>query len=177
MALLAKVQTSVASCSRRGLAFRSAAPSRTVYTQRSSVVVRIAQPVDIPGTLPPLPEEADPNELSNIEQDPDLLKLPQGVHWYETMLVLKATLTDDERDKELAKFEAFLNKEGCQSINALVRPRQRMAYPMKGNWESMYVLYTYAASRQTARKVQLLLSNPEAGSEDRILRHVTFCKY
>ncbi len=36
------------------------------------------------------------------------------------------------RDKELAKFEAYLNKEVCQSINALVRGRTRMAYPIKG---------------------------------------------
>jgi len=35
------------------------------------------------------------------------------------------------RDRELAKFEAFLNKEECLSINALVRGRSRMAYPMK----------------------------------------------
>ena len=40
----------------------------------------------------------------------------------------------------------------------------------------MYVLYTYAAKRQTARNVQLLLSNPEAGSEDKILRHIPFCR-
>lgn len=36
------------------------------------------------------------------------------------------------RDKELAKFEAFLNKEQCMHINALVRNRSRLAYPMKG---------------------------------------------
>jgi hypothetical protein len=36
------------------------------------------------------------------------------------------------RDKELAKFEAYLNKENCQHINALVRPRIRMAYPIRG---------------------------------------------
>jgi small subunit ribosomal protein S6 len=35
------------------------------------------------------------------------------------------------RDKELAKFEAFLNKEECMHINALVRGRSRMAYPIK----------------------------------------------
>ena len=44
------------------------------------------------------------------------------------------------------------------------------------NWDAMYVLFTYAAKRQTARSVQLLLSNPEAGSEDKILRHITFCR-
>jgi hypothetical protein len=35
------------------------------------------------------------------------------------------------RDKELAKFEAFLNKEECLNINALIKPRVRMAYPIK----------------------------------------------
>lgn len=45
------------------------------------------------------------------------------------------------------------------------------------NWEGIYVLYTYAAKRSTARAVQQLLSNPEAGSEDVILRFTTFCKF
>lgn len=48
--------------------------------------------------------------------------------------------------------------------------------PACSNWDGMYVLFTYAAKRQTARSVQLLLSNPEAGSEDKILRHITFCR-
>jgi small subunit ribosomal protein S6 len=48
--------------------------------------------------------------------------------------------------------------------------------PVCSNWDGMYVLFTYAAKRQTARSVQLLLSNPEAGSEDKILRHITFCR-
>jgi hypothetical protein len=42
------------------------------------------------------------------------------------------------------------------------------------NWEGIYVLYTYAAMRKTARTIQLLLSNPEAGAEDTLLRHITF---
>ncbi len=35
------------------------------------------------------------------------------------------------RNKELAKFEAYLNKEDCQNINALVRGRTRMSYPIR----------------------------------------------
>jgi hypothetical protein len=49
-------------------------------------------------------------------------------------------------------------------------------FALCSNWDGMYVLFTYAAKRQTARSVQLLLSNPEAGSEDKILRHITFCR-
>lgn len=36
------------------------------------------------------------------------------------------------RDVELAKFEAFLNREQCKGIKALVRGRQQLAYPIKG---------------------------------------------
>ncbi|KAF5838767.1 hypothetical protein DUNSADRAFT_2230 [Dunaliella salina] len=107
----------------------------------------------------------------------EMTKLPKGYHWYETMLILTPTLNDEDRDRELAKFEAYLNKEECLSINALVRGRSRLAYPMKTHWEGIYVLYTYAARRQTARAVQLMLSNPEVGSENVLLRHMTICKY
>ena len=48
---------------------------------------------------------------------------------------------------------------------------------MRRSWEGIYVLYTYAARRQTAQTIQKLLSKPEAGSEDSVLRHITFCKY
>jgi hypothetical protein len=50
------------------------------------------------------------------------------------------------------------------------------AFTVCSNWDGVYVLYTYAAKRQTARNVQLLLSNPDAGSEDKILRHITLCR-
>ena len=36
-------------------------------------------------------------ELSNMEQDPSLFELPAGYHWYETMMVLRPTLNDEER--------------------------------------------------------------------------------
>lgn len=82
------------------------------------------------------------------------------------------------RDRELAKFEAYLSKEECLNINALVKNMpSKLAYPIKNEIEGVYVLYTYAAKRQTARAIQLLLSNPEAGSEDKLLRHMTLCKY
>lgn len=116
-------------------------------------------------------------QLSSQELDSEYLNLPKGYHWYETMIVMSSLLNDEDRDKELAKFEAMLNKEECLHINALVRTRNRLAYPLKGtNWEATFVLYTYAARRQTARTVQLVLSRPESGSEGIILRHITLCK-
>ncbi|KAG2439213.1 hypothetical protein HXX76_004575 [Chlamydomonas incerta] len=110
------------------------------------------------------------------EAGTETVKLPAGYHWYETMMILKPSLSDEERDRELAKFEAYLNKEECFNINALVRGRSKLAYPIKKEWEGIYVLYSYVARRQTARAVQQLLSNPEAGAEDTVLRHITLCK-
>ncbi|KAF8057254.1 rpsF [Scenedesmus sp. PABB004] len=149
-------------------------------SSRAGVVARVAEVAAAPApAYQPHRQEykpLKPEDLSNFVPDPEMLKLPPGYHWYETMIVLRASINDQDRDEQLAKFEAYLNKEDCQHINALVRNRSRMAYPMKGNWDGMYVLYTYAAKRQTARNVQLLLSNPEAGSEDKILRHITLCR-
>eukprot|EP00879_Flechtneria_rotunda_P001946 GHRR01002120.1.p1 GENE.GHRR01002120.1~~GHRR01002120.1.p1 ORF type:complete len:182 (+),score=53.01 GHRR01002120.1:73-618(+) len=180
MAVSAKLQApGVASCSRRVVlyspAFQAAAISRPAAGKRLVVakVAEVASPVaQQRNEYKPL----TPEDLGTFVPDSEILKLPPGYHWYETMIVLRATIADQERDEQLAKFEAYLNKEGCMHINALVRSRSRMAYPMKGNWDGMYVLYTYAAKRQTARNVQLLLSNPEAGSEDKILRHITLCR-
>mmetsp|Transcript_5403 Transcript_5403/g.11914 ORF Transcript_5403/g.11914 Transcript_5403/m.11914 type:complete len:178 (+) Transcript_5403:113-646(+) len=148
----------------RGNCFQ-AAPTARVQAQR--VIAKAAAKV----------ADEEKLKLTGDDYDQEVLKLPAGYHWYETMMILKPTLSDEERDKELAKFEAFLNKEECMNINALVRGRSRMAYPIKTNWEGIYVLYTYAAKRQTARTIQLLLSNPEAGSEDVLLRHITLLKY
>lgn len=47
------------------------------------------------------------------------------------MLVLRPTMADEERDQELAKFQAFLQKEGATGLSDLVRGRQRLAYPIK----------------------------------------------
>ena len=172
--------TQAATCSRRAALCPSLKASRPVAhsSSRAEKLARRGQrQVTVAAASAAPVYEREREELSSVAQDPEILNLPHGYHWYETMLVLTPTLNDEERDKELAKFEAFLNKEGCSNISALVRGRSRMAYPIKTNWEGIYVLYTYAAKRQTARTVQLLLSNPEAGSEDKLLRHITFCKY
>lgn len=58
-------------------------------------------------------------------------------------------------------------------------PRPDSALPATAchsNWEGIYVLYYYAAKRSTAKAVQLLLSNPEAGSEGNVMRHITLCR-
>eukprot|EP00199_Chlamydomonas_sp_CCMP681_P003588 CAMPEP_0119102076 /NCGR_PEP_ID=MMETSP1180-20130426/942_1 /TAXON_ID=3052 ORGANISM="Chlamydomonas cf sp, Strain CCMP681" /NCGR_SAMPLE_ID=MMETSP1180 /ASSEMBLY_ACC=CAM_ASM_000741 /LENGTH=183 /DNA_ID=CAMNT_0007086301 /DNA_START=71 /DNA_END=622 /DNA_ORIENTATION=- len=156
-------------------------PSRGVSARAAGSMTAPIQQV-----LPPLgraiPDQERTQEplvlqgMSKKEQT-QLLQLPKLYHWYETMLILNPNLNDEERDRELAKFEAFLTKEECLSINALVRGRTRMAYNIKKHSEGIYVLYTYAARRQTAKAIQKLLSTPGVGTEENIMRHITFCKY
>lgn len=101
-------------------------------------------------------------------------ELPADYTWYETMIILRPTMNEEQRDVELAKFEAFLKNQSVRHIKANVRGRQRLAYPIKRFAEGIYVLYTYAAPAQTSQLVQKNLSTPEAGSELNILRHMTF---
>jgi small subunit ribosomal protein S6 len=47
------------------------------------------------------------------------------------MVILRPSMTEEDRDRELAKFEAFLAREECLNINGLVRPNTKLAYSMK----------------------------------------------
>ncbi|KAK9810811.1 hypothetical protein WJX73_009192 [Symbiochloris irregularis] len=106
---------------------------------------------------------------------PKEARAPDGYVDYETMLLLRPDLNDDERDVELAKFEAFLTSQKAKEISAMVRGVTQLAYPIKGFWEGIYVLYTYTARRSTSVAVQTLLATPPVGEERRVLRFATFC--
>lgn len=52
---------------------------------------------------------------------------------YETMILLRPNLDEEARDMELAKFEAYLQRENAVGIDVLVRGNnQALAYPIKG---------------------------------------------
>lgn len=57
---------------------------------------------------------------------------------YETVLVLRPDMADDERDRQLAKLEAFLGTEGAQNVDCSVKGRTRMAYPVNGTFMYRY---------------------------------------
>lgn len=114
---------------------------------------------------------SQPVAAQALSQD---VEIPAGHQRYETMIVLRPDLSDEDRDVELAKFEAFLSKEGGSDVNAMVRGRQRLAYPIKKFWDGIFVLYDYTAPRKASQAVQKYLSTPIVGSEMNILRHMTF---
>ncbi|KAL6771477.1 PRPS6 [Auxenochlorella protothecoides x Auxenochlorella symbiontica] len=108
--------------------------------------------------------------LVEIETTDDV---PPGFTNYETLIILRPTLSEQERDQELAKFEAFLKGKAARRVNVTLRGRQRLAYPIRKFTEGIYALYTYTASPPTSQAVQRLLSTPVAGGEFNILRHMT----
>jgi len=97
-----------------------------------------------------------------------------GYSEYETMVVLRPDLTDEQRDSELAKFEAFLKNQDARNIQVTIRGRQRLAYPIKKFVDGIYVLYTFAADPSVISSVQKMLSTPTAGAELNVLRHMTY---
>lgn len=85
---------------------------------------RVPAPVMHPPVLhPPLRPPKHTHTLT--------LSHPPPTRSYETMLVLRPTMKDEERDQELARFQAFLQKQGATGLSDLVRGRQRLAYPIK----------------------------------------------
>lgn len=93
----------------------SASISSTVPRTVSSTVPAIASGLLIISNVPKLQASAPsanvqpfqqprreyqplkPEDLTNIVPDPDALKLPPGYHWYETMIVLRASINDQDR--------------------------------------------------------------------------------
>lgn len=93
---------------------------------------------------------------------------------YETMLVLRPDIMEEEQDQELAKMEAFLTKNGATDFKCMVRGRQRISYPIQGDWFGVYVLCTYKALPTTVRALEEQMSIPVAGnSQKNIVRQMT----
>uniref|UniRef100_A0A061RX83 Plastid chloroplast ribosomal protein s6 n=1 Tax=Tetraselmis sp. GSL018 TaxID=582737 RepID=A0A061RX83_9CHLO len=156
------------SSSNRAGAFAAPPSPKTCFGGWSPSSSRVASRTSIVASRPRVLKQV----VAAVKPEADTL--PEGYVRYETMMVLRPNITNDERDRELAKFEVFLKNEEAIEISAMVRGRQRMAYPMQGHWEGIYVLYTYAAKRTTAQGVQQLLSNPDIESEGYLLRFMSF---
>merc|ERR1712224_62671 len=93
---------------------------------------------------------------------------------YETILILRPDIPEEEKTRQLAKFEALLENEGAESIHTTIKGIQRMSYPMKGYRDGIYILYRYDARGTTANVVQKNLANPDAETQGNILRWVNF---
>merc|ERR1712023_146418 len=88
---------------------------------------------------------------------------------YETMLVLRPDVFDEEKDRQLAKFEAFLMKNGAENIECLIKGKQKMSYPIQGHWDGIFVLFQFSAQGKTAKSVHKMLSNPDVESQGNVV--------
>lgn len=61
---------------------------------------------------------------------PSVLQFP-GVTKFPSTFPKINVIARSCRDVELAKFEAFLAKQGGYDVNAMVRGRQELAYPIR----------------------------------------------
>lgn len=62
----------------------------------------------------------------------------------------------------------------CQDVQCSIKGKFRMAYPIRDEWEGLYVLFHFHADSSVPSKCQKLLSTPDAGNEGVVLRHATF---
>lgn len=63
------------------------------------VDMQAAAPADVQPFQQPKREyqPIKPEDLTNIVPDAEAMKLPPGYHWYETMIILRATINDQDR--------------------------------------------------------------------------------
>ena len=50
-----------------------------------------------------------------------------------------------EVEAEVGEFRDFLEAQGAQDVEVAVKGRQRMASPIKGEWNGIFALFMYAA--------------------------------
>merc|ERR1711959_666304 len=108
------------------------------------------------------------------ESETKIQSKTKNLRSYETLLILRPDMIDEERDRQLAKFEVFLANEGAEEIDCIVKGRQRMSYPIEGHRNGVYVLFHFKATGITAKAVQKVLSNPDTETQGNIIRWANF---
>lgn len=87
---------------------------------------------------------------------------------------MRSDVLEEEQDQELARLEAFLEKNGATDFQCMVRGRQRIAYPIQGDWYGIYVRCTYEAPPSAVRALEQHMAAPVAGDAAKnVLRQMT----
>merc|ERR1712217_125194 len=102
------------------------------------------------------------------------LKAHATLSRYETLLILRPDIAEEEKDRQLAKLEAFLAKKGAEKIDCVIKGKQRIAYPMRKHRQGIYVLLLFAASGSVAKALHDTLSNPDVETQRNIIKWVNF---
>lgn len=65
---------------------------------------------------------------------------------YETLFVLKPTLTDEETASQVAKIKEILEREGAEILATDEMGMRRLAYPVQKNERGFYTVVYYKAA-------------------------------
>jgi len=73
---------------------------------------------------------------------------------YETLYVLKPTLTDEETAANIAKIEEILVREGAQILATNNMGMRRLAYPVEKNERGVYTIVYFKAAGSVIGKLE-----------------------
>ena len=87
------------------------------------------------------------------------------------MLILRPDLSEGDVEGDLQALQEFLEANGATDVMLNLKGRQRMASPIKGEWNGIYVLVMFCAPRKVSKLLQDRLSAPD--DTNRIMRFLT----
>ena len=73
---------------------------------------------------------------------------------YETMVILKPTLSKEETDKIIDRFQDLIKAQGGQVSKVDRMGKRRIAYEMKKNIEGFYGLYEFQAGPDVVAELE-----------------------
>ena len=86
---------------------------------------------------------------------------------YENIVIINASLPDEEIDSAIAKIKEVVAGQGGQIVKTSIWGKRKLAYPLKHSLEGNYVLSKFeldpALSRELENNLQI---------SDQILRHL-----
>lgn len=73
---------------------------------------------------------------------------------YETLFVVKPTLTEEEINAQIAKIKDTLAKEGCELLATNDMGMRKLAYPVEKNLRGYYTILFYKASGDSITEIE-----------------------
>ena len=73
---------------------------------------------------------------------------------YETLFVVKPTLTEEEINAQIAKIKDVLAKEGCELVATNDMGMRKLAYPVEKNLRGYYTILFYKANGDTITEIE-----------------------
>lgn len=73
---------------------------------------------------------------------------------YETLYVLKPTLTDEETASNIAKIEAILLREGAEILATNNMGMRKLAYPVQKNERGIYTIVYFKANGSVINELE-----------------------